>query len=157
MAKNKQQAKEVFSFLIPMLEEHLLMPSETIAEIVPFMNVNLFDNAETGDDWHIGNLTWRNRTIPVISMERAHGKQDLGDVRRSRIAVISTLNGNADIPYLALTVQGIPRMIPVNSDNGKVTNAKPSEQAVAAWVTVSDKKAMVPDMDALEEMAKGIR
>lgn len=157
MTKNTNQAKEVFSFLIPMLEENLLMPSETVAEIVPFMNVSLFENAQAGDDWHIGNLAWRNMNIPVISLERVQGKQDLGDIRRSRIAVIYTLNGNQEIPYLAFTVQGIPRIIPVDSKNSEMIDANPKDEGVSAWVSVDDKKALVPDMDALENMAKEIR
>ncbi|NVJ67633.1 MAG: chemotaxis protein CheW [Gammaproteobacteria bacterium] len=157
MTENTQNTNEVFSFMIPMLQDNLLMPSETVAEIVPFMNVNLFENAENGDDWHIGNLAWRNMNIPVISLERVQGQQDLGDIRRSRIAVIYTLNGNQDLPYLAFTVQGIPRIIPVGSDNSEMLDAKPNDKGVAAWVTVAGKKAMVPDMDMMESMAKEIR
>ncbi len=157
MAKNIEKSKEVFSFLIPMLEDNLLMPSEAVAEIVPFMNVSLFDNSESNGVWHIGNLAWRNATIPVISLERVHGIQDLGDIRRSRVAVIYTLNGNEEIPYLAFTVQGIPRMIPVGSDDNEVLDSNPSEKGAMAWVKVAERKAMVPDMDALEELAKSIR
>lgn len=154
MSETKQQTKEVFSFLIPMLEDNLLMPSETIAEIVPFMNVSLFDNAIDGSDWHIGDLNWRNMSIPVIAIERAHGTHDLGDIRRSRIAVIYTLNGNEEVPYLAFTVRGVPRLIPVDSNNSEMLENNPAEQGVAAWVKIADKKAMVLDMDTMEEMVK---
>ncbi len=157
MTDNKQGSKEVFSFMIPMLEDNLLVPSETVAEIVPFMNVNLFDSAEEGGDWHIGNLAWRNMNIPVISLERVQGQQDLGDIRRSRIAVVYTLNGNQEIPYLAFTVQGIPRIIPVGTENSEMLDSSPNDNGVAAWVKVAGKKAMVPDMDMMENMAKEIR
>ncbi len=157
MASNKKSPQEVFSFLIPMQQDNLLMPSESVAEIVPFMNVDMFESAEKGTDWHIGNLAWRNMNVPVISLERLQGTQDLGDVRRARIAVIYTLNANQEIPYLAFTVRGIPRIIPVDDNNSEMLDANPSEQGVAAWVSVASKKAMIPDMDAMEILAKEIR
>lgn len=163
MSKSKKKSNseanklEVFSFLIPMLgDNHLLMPTESIAEIVPFMNVSLFDNAETNKEWHIGNLAWRNRNIPVISLERIQGEEDIGDVRRSRIAVVNTLNANQEIPYLAFAVQGIPRMIPIDKDNSVLTKASGSDKGVAAWAKIDNKKALIPDMDALEAMANKI-
>ncbi len=157
MSEKNKAPSDVFSFLIPMQQDNLLMPSETVAEIVPFMNVTLFDNAESSDEWHIGNLAWRNMNIPVISLERVQGQQDIGDIRRSKIAVIYTLNGNQDIPYLAFTVQGIPRMTPVREENSEMLDATPAEDGVAAWIQVEGKKAMIPDMDVMEQMAKEIR
>ncbi|WP_251358765.1 chemotaxis protein CheW [Kangiella sp. TOML190] len=152
----KKKVSEVFSFLIPMQQDHLLMPNEAVAEIVPFMNVSLFSGVEENKEWHIGNLAWRNMTIPVISLERVHGQQDIGDIRRSRIAVIYTLNGNQEVPYLALTVRGIPRVIPIDENNSAMENAKPKEKGISAWVTVGEQKALIPDMDALEELAKSV-
>ena len=157
MTKKTDKVSEVFSFMIPMLKDNLLMPTENVAEIVPFMNVSLFDSVADSDEWHIGNLAWRNMTIPVISIERVNGQRDLGEIRRSKIAVIYTLNGNQDIPYLAFTVQGIPRMIPIDSKNSEIIDHSPSDKGVAAWVKVEDKKALIPDMDAMEELAKEIR
>ncbi|ACV25653.1 chemotaxis protein CheW [Kangiella koreensis] len=143
--------KDVYSFLIPMIENSLLLPNATVAEIVPFMNVDLAENAESSDDWQIGQIIWRNIKIPVVSLERIQGKKDLGELRRSRIAIVYTLNSNQDVPYVAIMVQGIPRLVPVDEDNGKMLEEE-LPTGVKAWVDLDGRKALIPDLDLIENM-----
>ena len=143
--------KDVYSFLIPMMENSLLLPNATVAEIVPFMNVDLMDDAETSDDWQLGQIVWRNIKIPVVSLERIQGKKELGELRRSRIAIVYTLNGNQEVPYVAIMVQGIPRLIPVDENNSKALDQE-LEKGVKAWVDLEGRKALIPDLDLIESM-----
>lgn len=143
--------KDVYSFLIPMIENSLLLPNATVAEIVPFMNVDLMEDAESSDDWQIGEIIWRNIKIPVVSLERVQGQKDLGELRRSRIAIVYTLNGNQEIPYIAIMVQGIPRLVPVDEDNSKVLDEN-LPKGVKAWADLEGRKALVPDLDLIETM-----
>lgn len=143
--------KDVYSFLIPMIENSLLLPNATVAEIVPFMNVDLAENAESSDDWQIGQIIWRNIKIPVVSLERIQGKKELGELRRSRIAIVYTLNGNQEVPYVAIMVQGIPRLVPVDEDNGKMLEEE-LPTGVKAWVDLDGRKALIPDLDLIENM-----
>lgn len=144
--------KDVYSFLVPMLEDSLLLPNTVIAEIVPFMNVTLDEGVEESDEWKVGTVVWRNISIPVIAIERLQGKKDLGDIKRSRIAICYTLNGNEEIPFVAIMVRGIPRLIPVDSDNSEFVadEIQGTDDGVKAWVTVNGKKALIPDLDLIE-------
>lgn len=153
---SKKEINDVYSFLIPMQENHLLVPNSIVAEIVPFMNVSLFDDAETSNDWNIGNVVWRNSSIPVISLERVQGSQDLGEIRRSRIAIIYTLNGNQNIPHVALLVRGVPRLVPITDDNTQMIDASPSDGSISAWINVDGKKAQIPNLDHLEQMVAAL-
>lgn len=146
-------AKDVYSFLIPMIENSLLLPNATVAEIVPFMNVDLIEDAESSDDWQIGEIVWRNIKIPVVSLERIRGKKELGELRRSRIAIVYTLNGSQEIPYVAIMVQGIPRLIPVDENNAKIVDDD-MPKGVKAWADLEGRKALVPDLDLIEQMLK---
>lgn len=147
-----ETAKDVYSFLIPMLEDSLLLPNTVVAEIVPFMNVAMDEGAEKSNEWKVGHVVWRNLDIPVISMERLQGRQDLGDVKRSRIAITYTLNGNSELPFVAFMVRGIPRLVPVDEDNSQFVSEE--EQAIKdgikAWVSVEGQRAVVPDLDYIE-------
>lgn len=147
-----ETVKDVYSFLIPMLEDSLLLPNTVVAEIVPFMNVTLDEGIEDSSNWKIGNVVWRNISIPVISIERLQGKSDLGDVKRSRIAISYTLNGNEEMPFVAFMVRGIPRLVPIDDDNSEfVSDAiQGADEGVKAWVTINDKKALIPDLDYIE-------
>lgn len=146
-----KKVQDVYSFLIPMIENSLLLPNATVAEIVPFMNVDLMEDAESSDDWQIGQIVWRNIKIPVVSLERVQGKKDLGELRRSRIAIVYTLNGNQEIPYIAIMVQGIPRLIPVDENNSQVVE-EDLPKGVKAWADLEGRKALIPDLDLLENM-----
>ena len=147
-----ETVKDVYSFLVPMLEDSLLLPNTVIAEIVPFMNVSLDDDIETNDQWRVGTVVWRNQTIPVVAIERLQGKNDLGDIKRSRIAICYTLNGNEDVPFVALMVRGIPRLVPVAEDNSEfiADEIQGQDDGVKAWVNVDGKKALIPDLDFIE-------
>lgn len=147
-----ETVKDVYSFLVPMLEDSLLLPNTVIAEIVPFMNVSLDDNIETSDQWKVGTVVWRNQTIPVVALERLQGKKDLGDIKRSRIAICYTLNGNEEVPFVALMVRGIPRLVPVADDNAEfiADEIQGQDNGVKAWVNVDGKKALIPDLDFIE-------
>ncbi|AOE50866.1 chemotaxis protein CheW [Kangiella sediminilitoris] len=147
-----ETAKDVYSFLIPMLEDSLILPNTIVAEIVPFMNVALDEGAEESNEWKVGSVMWRNMNIPVVSMERIQGHQDLGDVRRSRIAIVYTLNGNEEIPFVAFMVRGIPRLVPVDDDNSEFVSEdqKPLKDGVKAWLSVEGHQAVVPDLDYIE-------
>lgn len=152
----EKEVKDVYSFLIPMQKDHLLVPNTIVAEIVPFMNVTLFKDAETSAEWNIGNVVWRNQTIPVVALERIQGQQDLGDIRRARIAIVYTLQGNHEIPHVALLVRGVPRLVPVTDDNSKMLEETPSEDAITAWVEVDGKKAQIPNLQHLEQMVASL-
>ncbi|RDX37803.1 chemotaxis protein CheW [Kangiella sp. HD9-110m-PIT-SAG07] len=147
-----ETVKDVYSFLVPMLEDSLLLPNTVIAEIVPFMNVSMKDDIENNKDWEVGTVIWRNQTIPVIALERLQGKQELGDIKRSRIAICYTLNGNEEVPFVALMVRGIPRLIPVDDDNAEFASEEiqGTDDGVKAWVNVNGKKALIPDLDFIE-------
>lgn len=147
-----ETVKDVYSFLVPMSDDSLLLPNTVIAEIVPFMNVTLDDGIEDNDAWKVGTVIWRNIPIPVVAIERLQGKQDLGDIRRARIAICYTLNGNEEVPFVALMVRGIPRLIPVDNDNSEfdTDTIQGNENGVKARVVVDGKKALVPDLDYIE-------
>ncbi|WP_223671126.1 chemotaxis protein CheW [Kangiella shandongensis] len=147
-----ETAKDVYSFLIPMLEDSLLLPNTVVAEIVPFMNVALDEGAEENTEWKVGNVVWRNMDIPVVSMERLQGRQDLGDVKRSRIAITYTLNGNNELPFVAFMVRGIPRLVPVDEDNSQFISEeeRAMKDGIKAWVSIEGQRAVVPDLDYIE-------
>jgi chemosensory pili system protein ChpC len=147
-----ETVKDVYSFLVPMLDDSLLLPNTVIAEIVPFMNVTLDEDIENNDAWNVGTVIWRNITIPVVAIERLQGKKDLGDIKRARIAICYTLNGNEKIPFVALMVRGIPRLIPVDEENSQFDTEviQGNDDGVKAWVIVDGKKALVPDLDFIE-------
>ncbi len=149
MAKNIQ---EVYSLMIPTVNSNILLPNTNVAEIVPFSNVELFDKDMGKPNWFLGHLLWRGINIPLVSIDIIKGLEDPQANKRSRIAIAHTLNSNRDLPYLAIVVQGIPRLSHVRSDNIKYMHDEELSVAEKMRVEIDSIAASIPDLDKLETM-----
>lgn len=144
---------EVYSFMIPIINSNILLPNSSIAEVVPYNNVELFSATDEKPNWFLGHLLWRGQPIPLISIDMIMGESDPQANKRARIAISHSLNSNRALPYMAIVVQGIPRLSHVTADNieGVETDAILSE-AEKFRVTVDNIGASIPDLDKLEAM-----
>jgi chemosensory pili system protein ChpC len=146
------EMKEVYSLMIPTVQSNILLPNSNVAEIVPFSNVELFPESEERPSWFLGHLLWRGQEIPLISIDVIQGESDPQANKRSRVAVAHTLNANRELPYIAIVVQGIPRLSHVRPDNIKALTEATLSSAEKIKVTVDNIGASIPDLDKLEEM-----
>ncbi len=144
--------QEVYSLMIPTVQSNILLPNSNVAEIVPFSNVELFDQSEEHPAWFLGHLFWRGQEIPLVSIDVIRGESDPQANKRSRVAVAHTLNANRELPYIAIVVQGIPRLSHVRPDNIKYLADESLSDAEKMRVTVDNVGASIPDLDKLEEM-----
>ncbi|MDQ7050992.1 MAG: hypothetical protein Q9M92_16245, partial [Enterobacterales bacterium] len=80
------------------------------------------------------------------------GNSDAQANKRSRVAVVHTLNTNRELPYLALLVQGIPRLSHVRNDNIKYIQDDNLSEAEKMRVEIESVVATIPDLDQLEIM-----
>ena len=147
-----EQKQEVYSLMIPTVDSNILLPNSNIAEIVPFSNVELYAKSGGKPDWYLGHLLWRGLDIPLVSIDIMQGASDPRADKRARVAVAHTLNSNRELPYIAIVVQGIPRLSHVTQDNINLLTEKETSDAEKMHVTVDDISASIPDLDKLEEM-----
>jgi chemosensory pili system protein ChpC len=90
---------------LPLDGLQILVPNAAVAEIIGFA-----DPESAPDVAGLkGEIHWRGVMVPVISVEELCGKTlaELGP--RSRIAIIYQPDGDADLPYLGIILQDIPR------------------------------------------------
>ena len=149
--------QEVYSLMIPTVRGNILLPSSNVAEIVPFSNVELFKQNSEAPNWFLGHLLWRGQAIPLISIDVIRGESDPQANKRSRVAVAHTLRLNRELPYIAIVVQGIPRLSHVRPDNIKYVETEALSEAVKMHVTVENISASIPDLDHLEDMIVNAR
>jgi len=147
-AAQRKQFEVVHSLLLPIYRDILLLPNAAVAEIVPYTSPDTVNDAP---EWFLGNLTWRERYIPFISFELA-SDGERGDIHKHcRIAVLNTLNGNRDLPYIALLSQGLPSLQIVRPNTIQFTdNPMKQRQSVKAHVNMNGVAAIIPDIDELE-------
>lgn len=150
----EDKVEEIYSLILPTLTDSVVLPNVTVAEIVPFIDVN--HAAEGQESWYLGELNWRGSHIPMVSLEIINGEEEhVSPTRRSRVAVVHSLNGDRDLPYLALLVQGIPRLAhimrgeihPLEGDFGPGSKMK---------VRLASQQLVIPDLDYIETLVKSI-
>jgi chemosensory pili system protein ChpC len=152
------EQQEVYSLMIPTVRTNILLPNSGVAEIVPFSNMGLFSEQESEKtpDWFLGHLLWRGHEVPLISIDVIRGERDPQANKRSRVAVVHTLNSNRDIPYLAIVVQGIPRLSHVTAEKMELIETDSLSDAEKMHIKVDDVEATIPDLDKLEEMVLAV-
>lgn len=144
--------QEVYSLMIPTVNSNILLPNTNVAEVVPFSNVELFDGSEGKPAWFLGHLLWRGMNVPLLSIDLIKGENDAQANKRSRVAIAHTLNENRELPYLAIVVQGIPRLSHVRQDNIEYIQDENLSAAEKMRVEIDTVPASIPDLDKLEAM-----
>lgn len=152
-----QKLEEVYSLMIPTVDSNILLPNSNVAEIVPFSNVELFKVNQEKPNWFIGHLLWRGQDVPLISIDVIQGSSDPQANKRSRVAVVHTLNSNRALPYVAIVVQGIPRLSHVTPNNVKLLEDQSLSEAEKMRVSVDEVNASILDLDKLEEMILAVK
>ena len=142
---------EIRGVLVPLDGCKLLLPNMSIAEVIGFREPDLYPQAP---DWLLGEIQWHGRKFPLVSFEQALGTLTSGPGPRARIVVCHTLGEDSrGLPYIGMVAKAIPRLIglvPASiSPNITASEASP---LVLRQVYVAGQEAIIPDLDALEEM-----
>ena len=146
---SNQRTEAVHCLTIPLHNEIALLPNSAIAEVIGYKEPARIDDAPA---WFLGYIEWREKRVPIISFEAASGKEVSAAMKNSRIAVLNTLNGNAQLPYVGIVSQGIPSLAIVQEqgleDKGSAAGDRP---AVSAFVELGGIEAVIPNIDEIEQ------
>lgn len=143
----EKKVQEVASLLIPIQGRLLLAPNVTVAEIVPVSQVIPVEDAPA---WYLGNCSWREQTIPLLSFEVMNGEDKPGVASRSRFAVLNTTGVNESLPFIAILTQGLPRLARVTEEEiteREDADNKPFELMHISW---AGEEAVIPHVEAIE-------
>lgn len=142
----------VHCLMIPLQSDILLLPNAAIAEVAAYQNPQSVNGSP---DWYLGKHGWRDYQIPLLSFEKLNDglKGELSLHKNSRIAVLNTLNGNMQLPYIGLLTQGIPRLQVVQTKSLQSNAAAASRPGdyVAEFVLVNGEPVTIPNIDLIEQ------
>lgn len=134
---------------IPLYDEVILLPNSAVAEVVSYIKPEVVENAP---EWFLGHINWRDYRVPLISFEAISGKDVKPAKKSSQVAIMNTLNGNAQVPYIGLLTQGIPSLAIVQEQGIQATEFDENErQSIAGMVEVGGTSALIPDIDDIEQ------
>ena len=104
---------ELYSLLIPLAEDRLIVPRACVVEVVRFSKP---DHEAGAHAWMLGTVNWNGRQLPVISFEGALGKEVPAPTGRTRIVVFYASTGQLKTGYFGVLTQGFPQLVRVNRD-----------------------------------------
>jgi chemosensory pili system protein ChpC len=138
----------VRSLIVPLNGTTLVLPNTAVAEVSDYKTPQPIADAPA---WLLGMMLWRGRSIPLLACEPLlGGSAGVGGVH-ARAVVCNTLNGNSQLPFIAVLSQGIPRLQELKSDTVEVVAAADDDSAVvAARLLLGGREAVIPDLDVME-------
>lgn len=151
--KGIDQTNEIPSLLVPMSDIKLLLPTVSVAEMIPYQAPQARQQVvyDSVPDWYLGNLAWRGVAVPMLSFERLNGELAANISADSQILVLNNTGVNAQLPFLCLPTQGIPRLSRVAmSEIAENTQALLKEYEEMR-VHVAGEQAVIPDVAKMEE------
>jgi chemotaxis signal transduction protein len=142
---------ELYSLLIPLAQERLIVPRACVAEVVTWQQP---EAVEGTPPWYLGTIHWSGRPIPVISFESLCGQHYPPPGTRTRIVVFVGLSNQLGCGYFGLITQGFPQLVRVNPD---VVKSGPSRTftergPVLCQVRMLNESPLIPDFDCIEQM-----
>lgn len=147
------QPKELYSLLIPLQQERLLVPRMCVAEVIAFVDPER-DDDEQLPDWYLGTVEWNNRRLPVLSFEPRATISDAKKKRgRARIVVLHAIGNVLKSGCYGIVTQGFPQLVRVNPDVlGEDTEQGWSEdEPVLCRARMIHEYPLIPDLEALEQ------
>jgi len=144
-------AEELYSLLVPLTDDRLIVPRTCVAEVVRYSKPDL---EEGSHKWMLGTLNWNGRQLPVVSYEGVLGKDIPVATGRTRIVVFLAITGQLKAGYFGVLTQGFPQLVRVNRDVLKLdaTDGWPKDAPVLCRVKMINEYPLIPDLEKLELM-----
>lgn len=144
---------EIASLLIPMMGRPMLLPNVAVAEIAPWEKPQPRDKMPA---WYLGDYHWRGINIPMISLELMN-EPDMEDADQGRRVAVLNGVGVTKNDFYAVSVQGIPRLVRVYPQEVGKEELPEDQPSFELLVMVNGERAMIPNLDYVEQQLEGVR
>ncbi|MEE9570181.1 MAG: chemotaxis protein CheW [Gammaproteobacteria bacterium] len=146
---------ELYSLLIPLEGERLLVPRVCVAEVIMFSDPERPSEDDQLPGWFLGRVEWGGRRVPVVSFEGISGEEPQNRAGRTRIVVFHAIGEDLKSGYFGMITQGFPQLVRVNRDVLSLESEEqswPEGQPVLCRTRMINEYPLIPDMERLETM-----
>jgi len=149
-----QQVEELYSLLVPLHDERLIVPRSCVAEIIRYSLPQ--ERGAESPDWFRGFVSWNGRKVPVVSFEELCDMPTAEPGGRTRIAIFNglseTLTGRA---YGVLT-EGFPQLVRVNREVMEPHDEHqwPEDGPIICQIRMINEYPLIPDLEVLESLVQ---
>lgn len=132
----------------------LLLPNTLVAEVTDLMAAT---EAAHAPEWLTGFVSWRGRSVPLVSFEQLLGMDFRSRHDESRMVILNTLNDNPRVPFIAMEIQGLPRLSVLKHGMLEYDeNEKTSEPVILSSLRIEGESMIVPNVDVIERMLEDL-
>lgn len=142
---------EIYSLLVPLATERLLIPRSCVAEVIGFQPVSEMTGAPP---WYLGLVAWNGKHVPLVSFEGCCGENIPAASSRARIVILHAVSERIDAGFIAIQAQGFPQLVRVSRELVAVYEGRhfPERSPVVCQISMLNESPLVPDLDRLEQM-----
>jgi len=142
-------AEELYSLLVPLGQDRLIVPRNCIAEVIRF-TASPVD--EPHAPWLYGMTHWSDQDIPVISFETMCGYKAPEPSGRTRVVVFRPLGGAPGCPSYGILSEGFPHMVKLNREVVILDQSYhvPDDIPLVCQIIMIKEHALIPDLEAVE-------
>jgi chemosensory pili system protein ChpC len=146
-----ESVAEIYSLLVPLSSERLLIPRSCVAEVIGFQPPSEMTGAPP---WYLGLVPWNGRNLPLISFEGCCGENIPAASSRSRIVILHAVSPRIDAGYIGIVSQGFPQLVRVSREIVAVDDSRtfPQRSPIICQISMLNESPLVPDLDRLEKM-----
>ncbi|MGB3916119.1 chemotaxis protein CheW [Thiothrix litoralis] len=144
---NLGQQPPIKSLIVRLNKGSLILPVNLMAELVT--GGELLPSEHPGVE---GWLHWRNRQIPVVSLESLCMEEDAGESDEGKCLILHTVSALPGLPFIALRVQGGLNTLEILPDTLRDDHSGNIQRCpyVARQVRASHLLCFIPDLPAIE-------
>lgn len=145
------EARELYSLLVPLSDDRLILPRACVAEVVRYTQPEQMPGSQ---NWMLGTINWNGRDLPVVAFEGTIGKDIPAPTGRTRVVVFYSSTGKIKTGFFGILTQGFPQLVRVNREvlSLESTEGWPEDAPVLCRVKMINEYPLVPDLEALETM-----
>lgn len=143
---------EIASILIPVAGKDLLIPTVSVAEMIPFQSPQPDSSIHPKNQpkWFLGNLYWRGVKLPMFSFEAMNGDPLAVIKPDSQIVILNSLGTSSKLPFFCFPTQGIPHLSRVVESEISETPNTTLNQYDLMHVAIAGSQAIIPDLKSME-------
>ena len=147
------EQKELYSLLIPLKTEKLLVPRMCVAEVIAFADT-IRDRQDEAPDWFLGTVDWNSRRLPVVSFDDPQVEERRSKRSRARVVVFHAITDDLKGGYYGVLTQGFPQLVRVNPDvlTADTEQPLPEHYPVLCRARMIHEYPLVPDVERIERM-----
>ena len=147
------EPRELYSLLIPLKSERLLVPRMCVAEVIAFADAAR-SRDDAAPDWYLGAVEWNNRRLPVVSFDSQRGEERKARRARTRVVVFHAITQELKGGFYGILTQGFPQLVRVNADVLGLETEQPLPEGLPALcrARMIHEYPLIPDVERLEKM-----